>query len=196
MICMRLAINRYFVSYIPPSNEIILAIHNALYGLCQIRSPDSGTYATKHQLNFGFNPLQWVKKSITSSIYYTSLRVFLDNVFKDKRSTGWPERTLPTLLELQNVVWLHVWRSSCRATVLFHSLMYHARVLRLQWELNQREVRQLYYSGRIETEAKVSRKVLETDFHFKTSNRGAKLALSLFQPVKDSCDSGLACWCC
>ena len=53
---MRLAINGCFFAYIPPYSGIILAIHYTLYGLCQIRSLDGRTYATKKAAKFWLWP--------------------------------------------------------------------------------------------------------------------------------------------
>jgi len=54
---LRQAINSCFVTFVPPSSGFVLAIYYTGYGLCQIKSLDGGTYATKKQLNFGFTPL-------------------------------------------------------------------------------------------------------------------------------------------
>ena len=47
---------RLFCCIGPPSSGMILAIYYTQYGLCQIRSLNGGTYATKKQLNFAFTP--------------------------------------------------------------------------------------------------------------------------------------------
>jgi len=80
---MRSVVNSCFVTFVPPSIGLTSAIYYTLYGLCQRKPLDGGTYATKKQLIFGFALLLSVQVSIAHSIlFYESLRAESTSLFR------------------------------------------------------------------------------------------------------------------
>ena len=72
------------VTFVLPYSEIIVAIYNTLYGVCQIRSLD---VSNKKQQKFGLN---FAERHLYHSIFfYTSLRIKWKPVLKNVSISGW-----------------------------------------------------------------------------------------------------------